>query len=967
VRADIWAFGVMLYEMLVGEPPFTGESFPAVVMTILTQPVPDLSQIRPDVSDGLADLVYRMLEKDRQQRVPSVRLVGADLEAMLHQQEIVSPAPRLAPAAPPVVDRFAPPTPPADVPRHNLPVQPTPFVGREAELTEVARLLGDPDVRLLTILGAGGMGKTRLALETGAAEIGNFEHGVYFVSLAPLRSVDAIVPTVAEAVGFSFYEGPEPQRQLLDYLRQKQTLLIMDNFEHLLACPEPGRRDSVGLVTDVLKTALDVKVLSTSRARLNVQREHLFHLVGMEFPDWETPEDALDYSAVKLFLQSARRVRPGFELHADDLKYVGRICRLVQGMPLGILLAAGWVEMLTLEEIAAEIGQSLDFLETDLRDVPERQRSIRGVFDHSWNLLKEREREVFQALSVFRGGFTRQAAQQVTGASLRELIALVNKSLLHRMPTGRYEVHELLRQYAEEKLDQSPTAGEAARNRHCAYYTAALQRWEADLKGPRQKTVIGEMDVEIENAREAWQWAADQRQVERLDQAMTSLGLFYEWRGRYQEGEVAYRKAAEKLAAAPSGEELRVLVKIMTWQSFFSRALGSTEFARQLLQQSLVLLEEPELATQDTRPEEASVLLQMGRVMPDSDREEARRLYEQSLALYQAVGDRWGMASALRALGWVAENLATYGEAERLCKESLAIRRALGGQRGIASSLISLGSIAVHQGQLEEAERLIRGSIAICQEIGDQAGIASGLANLGVTLLFLGKSAEARSALQESVAIYNDLGFRDGLVLSNIWLSVTEMQLGRYEQTRAQARANLVLAREIGYGRGIGYSLLVLGGVALVEEAYAEAQQLFQESIVVYREVGQLDELGWVLASLGHAARGLGDIPRMGQHLYEALRTTAEIRAFTPLMTALPAMALLLAEQGEKERAVELYALASRYPFVANSHWLEDVAGRHIAAVAATLPPDVVAAAQERGKARDLDSTVAELLEELED
>ncbi len=378
------------------------------------------------------------------------------------------------------------------------------------------------------------------------------------------------MPTVAEAVGFSFYAaaegGAEPRQQLLDYLRRKGMFIIMDNFEHLL--------DGVGLATDVLKTAPDVKVLSTSRVRLNVQGEQLFHLAGMDFPDWETPEDAAEYSAAKLFLQSARRVRPGFELRADDLKYISRICRLVGGMPLGVLMAAAWVEMLTPEEIAAEIGQGLHFLQTDLRDVPERQRSVRAVFDCSWTLLAKPEREVFQQLSVFRGGFTREAAQQVAGASLRELVALVNKSLLHRAPTGRYEVHELLRQYAEEKLDRDAAAGEAARDRHCAYYTAALEQWEADLKGPRQRVALAEMDAELENARMAWEWAAEQGQVERLLRGHVALGAY----------EAAIPYARRWVALDPPNELAHCqLMELLARVGQRSAALQQYQFCRQTL------------------------------------------------------------------------------------------------------------------------------------------------------------------------------------------------------------------------------------------------------------------------------------------------------------------------------------------------------------------------------------------------
>jgi len=735
-------------------------------------------------------------------------------------------------------------------------------------------------------------------------------------------------------------------------------LFIMDNFEHLL--------DGVDLVTDLLKTAPDVSVLVTSRVRLNVQGEQLFPVAGMDVPDEEMLGEATQYSAVKLFLSSARRAQPGFELTVDNLADVAQICHLVQGMPLGILLAAGWVEMLAPAEIAAEISQSLDFLETDLRDVPERQRSMRAVFDHSWRILMEREREVLEGLSVFSGGFIREAAQEVTGVSLRELMALVNKSLLHRTSTGRYEVHELLRQYAAEKLDESPTASDTAHDRHSTYYAAALQKWDADLKGPRQHTALVEMDAEIENARAAWNWAVERGQMERLDQAIEGLCRFYNRRLRGQEGESACRKATDKLTVTTKGGELRVLVKILTWQSAFDVHLGHREFANQLLGQSLALLDGPELAGQDTRQERAFVLIEMGRAALYSEGEKARRLLGQSLAFYQALGNRWGTANALNALGSLAWSLGDYDEAKQLCEESLVIRQSLGDQGGIADSFMALAWVAMSQGQLEEAERSMRERMAICREMGDRDSIASGLSSLGSTLNYLGRFAEAHSLNEENLAIYNDLGLRSGIAFSNASLCTAQIHLGKYEQACACGQIGLALFREIGVQWGIGTSLRNLGCVALAVEAYAEAQGVLQESVVVERQIGKREFLCAALATLGYAARGLGQLIQAEQHLYEALRTTVELGAFLPLMYALPVICLLLTDQGEKEQAVELYALASRYPFVANSRWFENVAGQHIAAVAATLPPDVVAAAQERGRARDLWVTAAELLAELE-
>ena len=320
---------------------------------------------------------------------------------------------------------------------NNLPIQPTPFIGRSAELAALDKLLADPDIRLVTIVGPGGMGKTRLALavaerlinprrDAPSARLYNdFPNGVFFINLAPLSETSHIVPAVADALNFPLQGGDDrsPQQQLLDYLRQKKLLLLFDNFEHLL--------DGVELVANILQLAPDVQILATARERLHLRTEQVYPIEGLEFPNWETPEDAEAYTAVQLFLQSARRNQPDFTLHnQDDLTYLARICRTVAGMPLALELAASWVDMLPLAEIAAELQQGLDFLETDMRDMPERHRSIRAAIDYSWQKLDEKEREIFAKLSVFRGGFTREAAKAVADANLRQLARLVGKSLL---------------------------------------------------------------------------------------------------------------------------------------------------------------------------------------------------------------------------------------------------------------------------------------------------------------------------------------------------------------------------------------------------------------------------------------------------------------------------------------------------------------------------------------------------------
>ena len=436
---------------------------------------------------------------------------------------------------------------------------------------------------------------------------------------------------------------------------------------------------------------------------------------------------------------------------------------------------------------------------------------------------------------------------------------------------------------------------------------------------------------------------------------------------RYQDGQAACQLAAEKLLPTASGDGLRVRAKILAWQGCFEIELDRRELARQLLEQSLALLDGPELEDRDTRSERAFALRQMGHLVRRSDREEARQLYEQSLALYQSLGDRWFTARTLASLGSLAWNVGDSGKAKQLYQQSLAIQQSLGDQRGIAGSFQVLGGIAVFRGQVEEGERLKRESMAVFREMGDRVLIAGGLGGFGATLYRAGgKYTEAHLLLDECLAISGDLGLRGASIASpTMERSGAKVHLGRYKQARAQARISLALSREVDYRFGIGGSLVILSSVALAEEAYTEAQALLQEGIATYRTIGQCAELSWALAHLGYVARGLGQLPQARQYISEALRIATGTEEFWPPVYVLPALALLLVDRGEVERAVELYGLASRYPHVANSRWFEDVAGRHIAAAATVLPPDAVAAAQERGRARDLWDTVKELLAEL--
>ncbi|HLY25105.1 MAG TPA: protein kinase, partial [Aggregatilineales bacterium] len=724
-RADLWAFGVILFEMLSGKRPFAGVTASAIVGAILNQRTPDLEALRPDAPVALVDLIYRLLEKNREERLPSARLLGAELEGVM-QYNWPSDTPKA-----PVFSKQMFMTPaPAPTPRqHNLPAQTTEFVGREAELAEISKLLGQRGVRLLSIIGPGGIGKTRLALEAALAQLANFADagdGVYFVGLAPLNSPDLIVSTVAQAVGFQFSSGQgetrDPQQQLLDYLREKTMLLVVDNFEHIL--------DGASLVAEILEAAQGLKILVTSRERLNMHGETLFRLEGLDFPAWKQPEDALEYSAVKLFLQSARRIQPGFQIEAGDLSDLARICRQVEGLPLGIVLAAGWIEALSLKEISDEIERSVDFLETQARDVPTRQRSIRAVFDYSWNLMSEAERLAFMRLSVFRGGWTRDAAQAVAGAPLPMLIALVNKSLLRRNPdSGRYGVHELLRQYAADHLAEVPEVEISARDAHCRYYSAFLGQREPTLSGPRQLEVMDEIAADFENVRAAWAVAIAERQEAEFHQMAFALWRYLEYRFAFQEMQAFFETAIQGFdsgaAETQSSLSLGLALAVLGAAGYLTLDLHGK--SREVARRSL------EILRQYDHPRETALALYAASVNATTV-DQALSLLRESLQLFHQVNDQTNEAYAhVRLAMWTMQK-GNSPEIDSHLEQASGLADPIG-NRFLSGSIHAYRAVrALRQGNIAEAKDEYRQWLTLAQEVNSPGLIA-------VALMFLGNAA----------------------------------------------------------------------------------------------------------------------------------------------------------------------------------------------------------------------------------
>ncbi|HEY3229351.1 MAG TPA: tetratricopeptide repeat protein, partial [Roseiflexaceae bacterium] len=862
------------------------------------------------------------------------------------------------------------PAPSTPAPHSKLPHQATLFVGRAAELSSLARLLDQPHIRLISITGAGGMGKTRLAIALAEQllAVNRFPDGVFFVSLAPVEAVVSIVSALAEGLEFPLDAGKQPARssrqQVFDYLREKRLLLILDNVEQLLSGAEASVSDAADLVATLLSNAPGVAVLATSRERLKLHTEQVYLLGGLDVSGTEDPSDS---SAVALFIQSARRLRPEFAPARGQLDVVARICHLVEGMPLAIELAAGWVDTLALPDIATEIERGLDLLATALRDVPVRHRSMRAVFDASWRRLGAAEQAVFDRLAVFRGGGTRHAVQAVTQATLPQLHALVGASLMHcDVARDRYSVHELLRQYAAEQLAADPTEEHATRDRHAAYFCGLLRDLRGDLQGERQLQALATIEADGENVRAAWEWAARQGNAALIDQAIDSLGYFYQWQGRAEEGVAAYRLAAAALAAASTLDAQRVRAQLLAWQAAYAQLLGERATAEALLAQSQDLLNDPDLVDISTHAARAFVLLQAGHLAVEHDPPAARQAYEESRTLFQALGDHWGEAAALFGLGLVTLNWSSdYDLAQRYLLDSLALCRTLAAQLSTIETLVIVSNNARYRGQVAESVQLARESYELSITLGNQRAIAIAGSNLGIALSWNGNYAESRRLLQETVAIYTDLGDRAGLANAYYRLGWSQVFPGRYPEARATFECGLSISRTIGATLDTGGCLSGLAAIALAEGAYSETQRRGAEAISLLDVVGERWYVNWTYVLSALAERGLGNQREARRQVITALRSLLEQRTWLITFYALRTIGLLLADDEEPERAVELYALTEREETFRDSSWSFAVWRRELAAIAAMLPANVAAAAEARGRARDLWATVEELLVEL--
>lgn len=880
-RSDIWAFGVMLYEMLAGERPFMQANPGQLIHAILTMPLPDLEQIRPDVPVALVDLIHRMLKRDVQARIPSVRLIGAELESIIRGG---TTSIQYIPSADDTdrfdTDNFTPIAPSTSriTPQHNLPTQPTAFIGREYELEAVEKLINSESAHLITLMGVGGIGKTRLALNvaerfvrpTHATSMHNllFSDGVFFVPLAPAENEEALIKAIADNLKMTF-AGSDPARvQLLNYVAEKRMLIILDNFEHLVA--------HANLLADMLKSAPNIKLLVTSRESLRLRGEQLYEVPPLGMASAKDSLDDMEGAcASQLFIQSAKRVMPDFMFDETSAPHVVRICTLVGGLPLGIELSAAWLEMLPLEEIGDEIEKSLDFLETDLRDVPERQRSLRAVFDYSWNLLTDDEKEVFTKLAMFKGGFEREAAQKIAGASLRILTSLVNKSLVQRYPNGRYGLNKVLSQYAVELLKKRSDVKEV-KKAHAMYFGELLEKTTPLFNTRKEKTAVEMMDTEWENIRFAIQCAIDMGACDEVGKVSYTLLMYYINRSLFKEGSETFNKLATMIKDNRGEDELYWRIRVYqawlisrmgdyadSWEyaypaeAYFKQHNHLVDMSEALNLLSYIAMMQGDYAQSVTYAEEAITYASQSRqenmawYMSRGNlgyAEFLRGNQQQALTIYEDIVKRLheaddyspnGMGYMLNNLGEILRALGRFDEANQLFQESYDIFEANNIKRGMAFTLNNIGGIKIGKEDNAAAQPYYRRAYELHKEIGDQNGVAHSLSALGNNELYLGNIKEAKTYYEKS----------------------------------------LTIRRKMGEKRGIADSLTDLGRAYAAMNDYQTALNHFQESEKIYRDIQELDGLSSALVNIASTQAMLRNFDVAYQKLNEAQELGARLNS----------------------------------------------------------------------------------------
>ena len=750
------------------------------------------------------------------------------------------------------------------LPPHNLSVPSTPFVDRPAELTQIAESLHDPACRLLTVLGLGGSGKTRLALQVAALELSNYHDGVFQVNLAAVQSADHVVSAITDVLKLDPNSKTDGKTQLFNYLEKRQILLVLDNIEHLL--------DSTDLLIEILTHAPDIKLLITSRERLNIREEWVVSVAGMTFPTHHNEIDANRYSALQLFIQSARRASPAF-VFKDHVPAVAHICQLVEGMPLGIELAVSWLRVMPVAQIEDEILHNLDILQTSLRNVPERHRSLRATFEVSWFLLNETERRLLQHLSVFRGRFQQAAARLIAQASALTLLTLCDKSLLS-IDDGHYKVHELIRQFAAEKLSANPQEEAQIRAAHSVYYADFLIACENHLNSDSLVHAIQDITEEIDNVHAAWEYALAHRDLPLLGKFLKPFYYYYDVHCHYNEGAEMFRQLAAVLADA-------------------AEASNATPSQARMVQARGCILQ-------------ASMFVCMSRY------KEAQPLINQNLSVVQVQNLPWETRIGLASLGTIHYAQGQYADSWSFYEQALPYYQSDGAVNDVITILIRLGDIATVLGEYDKARQLLFDNLPILGTVTGKRSKLLFLTTLGDLEYKLGDYGLANQHFSESRALSVEVNDRTSLAVALVSLGRTTYGLGNYAESIQLCMDSIAICTETHNQWGKSFALAHLGRAYHASGDRQTALQHYWTALAICQEMGNRWVMSFTLRQMSRTTLVLGDLNEAQHSALRAVEIAVDIQAKPLVMDALMAVAQVMQSTEQKDEALVLAQFVSR-------------------------------------------------------